>query len=70
MKNDWMLDVLADLKRFAQLNDMPTLAEKLTETADAAALEITSAEEKAQTLHGDDTKLRIDSSGAGGLPRA
>jgi len=54
MKKAWILDVLSDLKAFAQVNGLPALAEQLTETADLAALEIASAEEKARLADGDD----------------
>lgn len=44
MKNDWILDVLADLRAYAQKNDLPKLAAELEETALVAAAEMTSAE--------------------------
>lgn len=40
MKNDWILDVLADLKVFAESNDLINLANKLEETARVACSEI------------------------------
>ena len=58
MRNDWILDVLADLKSFAQTNGLPALAEQLRSTADLAAIEIASAEAKADTLHGDERANR------------
>ena len=39
MKNEWMLDVLADLKRFADLNGMPRLSAELIQAAAVAAEE-------------------------------
>ena len=39
MKNEWMLDVLADLKRFADLNGMPRLATELERVAVVACEE-------------------------------
>ena len=54
MKHEWILDVLADLKNFARANDLPALAEQLSDTADLAAVEISSAEEKARRTHGDE----------------
>jgi hypothetical protein len=33
MGNDWIIDVLADLRTFAQKNDLPLLAVQLDETA-------------------------------------
>ena len=44
MTNDWILDVLADLRTFAQENDLPSLAASLEDTSLIAAAEITSAE--------------------------
>lgn len=69
MRNDWMLDVLADLKRFAQLNGMPTLAEKLGETEMVAALDITSAEEKAWGANGGEIRPGRISGGTGDIRR-
>ena len=45
MKNDWILDVLADLKTFAYSNGLRALAEQLEDTALVAAAEIASAGE-------------------------
>lgn len=45
MKNDWILDVLADLKTFAQTNGLSALADQLEDTAFVAAAEIASSEE-------------------------
>ncbi|MCF3593502.1 hypothetical protein LZG00_05775 [Rhodobacteraceae bacterium LMO-12] len=42
MKNDWILDVLADLKTFALSNGLPVLAEQLEDTAIVAAAELAS----------------------------
>ena len=36
MKNEWMLDVLADLQRFADLNGMPRLSKELCHVAEVA----------------------------------
>ena len=54
MKHEWILDVLADLKNFARANELPALAEQLSDAADLAAVEISSAEEKARRAHGDE----------------
>lgn len=56
MKNDWILDVLSDLRSFAQLNGMQALADSLAETAELAMTEIemTSVEEKVRRHHGDE----------------
>ena len=48
MQNDWILDVLADLKSFAAANDMTTLAEQLDDATLIAAAEIASQAEKAR----------------------
>jgi hypothetical protein len=40
MHNDWILDVLADLRSFAEVNGMPRLASHLDETTLLAATEI------------------------------
>lgn len=42
MRNDWILDVLADLKTFAQSNGLSVLAEQLQDTALVAAGELAS----------------------------
>jgi hypothetical protein len=47
MANDWILDVLADLKTYARKNGLSALAEQLEETTLLAATEIASAEGKA-----------------------
>ena len=54
MGNDWTLDVLADLRRFAQLNDLPLLAVQLDETAIVANAELSILQECAPvTVRGD-----------------
>ncbi len=42
MKNDWILDVLADLKMFANKNGLVALAEQLDDTTLVAATELAS----------------------------
>ena len=44
MTNDWIIDVLADLKSFAQANGLPALAEQLDDTTLVAASELSQAE--------------------------
>lgn len=51
MTNDWILDVLTDLRAFASLNAMPRLAEHLDDATLAAAAEIAAAK-----AAGDETK--------------
>ncbi len=50
MKNDWILDVLADLTAFATENEMGALAEQLDVTRLLAAAELASAT-KGQRRH-------------------
>ena len=40
MQYEWILDVLSDLKSFAQGNGLPALAEQLGDTSIVAATEI------------------------------
>lgn len=42
MKNDWIIDVLADLNSFAKSNGLPKLAKQLEETAILASVELAS----------------------------
>ena len=53
MANDWILDVLADLRAFASLNGMPRLAEHLDDATLAAAAEIAGAKARAEEAKGD-----------------
>lgn len=46
MQNDWILDVLADLKNFASANDLAALAEQLDDTLIVAASVIASKDEE------------------------
>ena len=39
MQNEWMLDVIEDLRRFADLNDMPRLSVELSQVAATARAE-------------------------------
>ena len=43
MANDWILDVLADLKTFASKNELPNLADGLDELALVATAELATA---------------------------
>ena len=54
MSNNWILDVLADLKSFALRNSLDALAEQLDDTTLVAATEIASKEREALgVLNGD-----------------
>lgn len=52
MANDWIIDVLADLKTFAADNGLLALAKQLDDTALIAAAEISSNEELGTDLVG------------------
>ena len=55
MRSDWILDVLADLRSFAQANDLPKLAEQLDDTALIATAEFATRDERsAKRGHGND----------------
>lgn len=65
-KNDWILDVLADLRAFALSNGLPAISEQLDDTLLIAAGELRSQSNKGQTLgHGeaDSAKQNFESSG-------
>jgi hypothetical protein len=47
MQNDWIIDVLADVKTFARANGLPMLAAQLEETAFVAAAELSAQSEGA-----------------------
>ena len=47
MGNDWIVGVLADLKNFAQKNDLPLLADHLDETSEVAKAEIAQISKRA-----------------------
>lgn len=40
MQNEWIINVLSDMKRFAQLNDLGRLADQLEQTRQVAAAEM------------------------------
>jgi len=42
MRNDWIIDVLADLNSFAKSNGLPVLAKQLEDTAILASVELAS----------------------------
>ena len=55
MQNEWILDVLADLRSFAEANDLPQLAEHLDDAGLIAVAEIaTRVERSAARGHGDE----------------
>ena len=65
--NDWILDVLADLKSFALANDLGALAEQLQDTTLIAAAEIASKTKEAQAQ--DHAGQRQSGSDIGGIGR-
>ncbi len=65
MRNEWILDVLADLKAFAVANDMVALAEHLDDTTLIAAADIASQGNKASaSAHVNDHHAQYDPRGA------
>lgn len=70
MKNEWILDVLSDLKNFARANGLPGLAEQLADTADLAAVELTSVEKKGGSVNGDELSVGRHSGEIGDSRRA
>lgn len=54
MSNEWMIEVLSDLQRFAAMNGMPALADQLNKTMDTAMDEVlpTGAEGEARARPG------------------
>lgn len=47
MGNDWIIGVLADLRNFAQTNDLPLLATQLEETSLVANAELAQVSQRA-----------------------
>ena len=52
MDDDWILDVIADLKTFAQANDLPFLAVSLNDALRVAQIELASRPAKDPSLRG------------------
>ena len=44
MRHDWILDVLRDLRAYAQMNGMPVLAAKAQDALDGAVIEMQAAD--------------------------
>lgn len=71
MQNEWILDVLADLKTFALANDLGRLAEQLNDTQLIAATEIASKSLETRTgMNGNDDRSGPISDAAGRHQRA
>lgn len=66
MKNDWILDVLSDLKCFAQRNGHDLLAQQLSQARLIAAVEIASGEIGGNlAVHGDEATVGANPGGFG-----
>ena len=64
--NEWILDVLSDLKTFAAANGLSVLAEQLDDTRLIAAAEIASKKEEALTpANGNKGRLEPGPRGVG-----
>lgn len=71
MQNDWILDVLADLKTFACANGLGALAEQLDDTTLIAAAEIASqSENTGAQANGEHGRFGSDFRGLGRHQRA
>ena len=69
--NDWILDVLADLKTFASANGLGKLAEQLDDTTLVAAAEIASQKEEARArANGEHSQFGSSVGGVGRYQRA
>ena len=69
MLQDWMIDVLADLRSFAQQNGMKTLSEQLDDTILVAAAELSQeAHVRHVTTPGYKARDGAGSPGFGGAP--
>lgn len=67
MHNDWILDVLKDLREFAVANNLGVLAEQLDDTSLVAAAEIASHKKEADRRGNE--RNRQSESGLGRLGR-
>ena len=67
MRNDWIMDVLADLRSFAASNDLPLLAEQLDDTALVAVAELNARTERSakQEQGRNNEPIRLHSVGLG-----
>lgn len=61
MQNEWILDVLADLKTFAQKNGLGALAEQLDDTRYVASTEL-AASGKETCTHDDSSANAVGQS--------
>ena len=56
MGHKWIIDVLADLKSFAQANDLVALADQLEQTTSVASVEISSISQ--EVMRADEKHIR------------
>lgn len=56
MSQEWMIDVLIDLRKFAEKNDMPRLSEQLDDTIHIAASAIAENVRKSTVSEPHDNK--------------
>ncbi|MGR3565982.1 MAG: hypothetical protein ACU0FH_07510 [Heliomarina sp.] len=71
MQNEWILDVLADLKTFAVANELAALAEQLDDTTMIAASELASKEKETRVhINGEPSRIGPDSRRSGENRRA
>ena len=71
MQHDWILDVLADLKKFASSNGLPALAEQLDDARIVAMAETAGqAEGKSVGRAGDSTEAGYGARTSGAVRRA
>lgn len=66
MGNKWILDVLADLKAFAEANDLPRLADQIELTSIVAAAEIVLGPDPGKGDAGDVKGIGSRAGGAAG----
>lgn len=67
----WINDVLADLKSFAEANDLSLLADQLEQAAKVASVEAASLVERAPDMaHSHDRHIGSVSAGSGERDRA
>lgn len=61
MQNEWLLDVLSDLKTFAGANGMHRLSHQLDQTRDVALIEMASCRGEApMAMPTDETRVGAD----------
>ena len=64
MTNDWIIDVLTDLRKFSASNSLGLLADRLDDTIQVAADELLSAQTLSQAGMGDVEQISGHAGGA------